>query len=204
MMRGILIFFILSGTFTTYADFMIEHRPFATLEAGLENIKKSPTDNGMLYMIVVRTHKRERAVPWYCNVSPELGVEGDHWSKGSWKTLPDGSPDPSVQVTLMNSRCLDLLATEKDRWPLAGDNLIVDMDLSFENLAPGQKLSLGSAILEITDIPHTGCMKFRERFGVDGLKFVSTKTARELRLRGVFARVLNAGVVTVGDHLKKI
>jgi MOSC domain-containing protein YiiM len=183
---------------------MIEHRPIATLEAGLENIKKSPADNGILYMIVVRTQKRERAVPWYCNVSPELGVEGDHWSKGSWKSLPDGSPDPSVQITLMNSRCLDLVATEKERWPLAGDNFIVDMDLSTENLKPGQKLSLGSAIFEITDIPHTGCMQFRERFGVDALKFVSTKAAKELRLRGIYARVLKAGSISVGDRLKKI
>lgn len=184
--------------------FMIEHRSFSDLQAGLEKIKKSPNDNGMLYMIVVRSMKRERAVPWYCNLAPEFGLEGDHWSQGSWKSLPDGSPDPQVQVTLMNSRCLDLIATSKERWPLAGDNLIVDMDLSASNLKPGQKLSIGSAILEVSDIPHTGCMKFRDRFGVEALRFVSTKEARELRLRGVFARVVKAGEIRIGDHLKKI
>ena len=183
---------------------MIEHRSFADLETGLENIKKSPRDNGMLYMIVVRPMKRERAVPWYCNLDPDVGLEGDHWSQGSWKSLPDGSPDPHVQVTIMNSRCLDLIATAKDRWPLAGDNLIVDMDLSMSNLPPGQKLSIGSAILQVSDIPHTGCMNFRDRFGVEALKFVSTKEARNLRLRGIFARVIKAGEIRVGDLMKKI
>jgi MOSC domain-containing protein YiiM len=183
---------------------MIEHRSIADLEKGLEYIKKSPTDNGTLYMIVVRTSKRERAVPWYCKLSPEFGVEGDHWLQGAWKTLPDGRPDPAVQVTIINSRCLDLIATEKDRWPLAGDNLIVDMDISTANLKPGQKVSIGSAVLEVSDIPHTGCMKFRDRFGVEALKFVSSKEARELRLRGLFARVIKEGEISIGDRMKKI
>lgn len=183
---------------------MIEHRSFTDLQAGLTQIKASPQDEGMLYMIVARPGKRERSIPWFCKLTPENGVEGDHWVNSSWKTLPDGSPDPDVQVTLMNSRSLQLIASTKDRWPLAGDNLIVDMDLSNHNLRPGQQLSIGTSIIEISDIPHTGCMKFRDHFGVEALKFVSTKEARELRLRGAFARVIKAGEIRVGDKLKKL
>lgn len=183
---------------------MIEHRSLTELQHGLEDIKNSPPDNGMLYMIVVRPTKRERSVPWFSKLSPAFGVEGDHWSQGSWKTLADGSPDPTVQVTIMNSRCLNLIATEKERWPLAGDNLIVDMDISTSNLKTGQKVSIGSAILEISDVPHTGCMKFRDRFGVEALQFVSSKEARDLRLRGLFARVVKAGEIRIGDRMKKI
>jgi MOSC domain-containing protein YiiM len=183
---------------------MIEHRSLTDLQHGLEDIKNSPSDNGMLYMIVVRPTKRDRNVPWFSKLAPEFGLEGDHWSQGSWKTLQNGSPDPSVQVTIMNSRCLHLIATAKERWPLAGDNLIVDMDISTSNLKAGQKVSIGSAILEISDVPHTGCMKFRDRFGVEALKFVSTKEARELRLRGMFARVIKAGEIRIGDRMRKI
>jgi MOSC domain-containing protein YiiM len=183
---------------------MIEHRSIEDLEHGLEKIKNSPADNGMLYMIVVRPAKRERAVPWYCKVSPDFGVESDHWAQGSWKVLPDGKPDPAVQVTIMNSRCLDLIATSKDRWTLAGDNLIVDIDLSTSNLKAGQRVEIGSAILEISNVPHTGCMKFRDRFGVEALKFVSTKEAKELRLRGAFARIIKAGEIRIGDRMRKI
>lgn len=183
---------------------MIEHPSIDILEAGLGHIRESPTDNGILQMIVVRPAKKERATPQHCELSLQRGVEGDHWATGCWKSLPDGRPDPTVQVAIMNSRCLDLITPSKLQWSLAGDNLIVDLDLSDRNLKPGQKLSIGTAILEITDVPHNGCTNFKERFGLDALKFVSTKTAKELRLRGIYAQVIQNGEVRIGDRMKKI
>jgi MOSC domain-containing protein YiiM len=183
---------------------MIEHPNLDTLETGLTNIQNSPRDNGSLEMIVVRPEKKHRATLQECELSLKRGVEGDHWAKGCWKSLPDGSPDPDVQVTLMNSRCLELISASKSQWPLAGDNLIVDMDLSIHNLQPGQKLSVGSAVLQITSVPHTGCNNFKERFGVDSLKFISSKKGKELRLRGIYARVVQDGYVKLGDRVKKI
>jgi MOSC domain-containing protein YiiM len=183
---------------------MIEHVAMNLLESGLTHIMDSPHDNGILHMIVSRPNKKERSTPVRCSLTRKGGIEGDHWANGCWKSLPDGSPDPTVQITIMNSRCLDLIATNKSRWPLAGDNLIVDMDLGVQNLKAGQKLSLGSSVLEITDVPHTGCIKFRDRFGIDALKFVSIKTAKEMRLRGVYAQVIQDGEIQIGDHLKKL
>jgi MOSC domain-containing protein YiiM len=183
---------------------MIEHPTLETLEAGVDHIRNSPSDDGILDMIVVRPQKKQRSTPQQCELTSKGGLEGDHWAKGCWKSLPDGSPDPSVQITIMNSRCLDLITTSKSQWPLAGDNLIADLDLSVGNLSPGQRLSIGSAILEITDVPHTGCNSFKERFGIESLKFVSTKMGKELRLRGIYAKVVKNGEVQVGDRLKKI
>ena len=183
---------------------MIEHPTLETLEAGVDHIRNSPSDDGILDMIVVRPQKKQRSTPQQCALTSKGGLEGDHWAKGCWKSLPDGSPDPSVQITIMNSRCLDLITTSKSQWPLAGDNLIADLDLSVENLSPGQRLSIGSAILEITEVPHTGCNSFKERFGLESLKFVSTKMGKELRLRGIYAKVVKDGEVQLGDRLKKI
>lgn len=183
---------------------MIEYRSQSFLESGLAHIRNSPADNGILEMIVTRPAKKARSTPHRCTLSSQGGVEGDHWAKGCWKSLPDGSPDPAVQVAIMNSRCLGLISASKSQWSLAGDNLIVDLDLSIHNLKPGQRLSIGTVILEITAVPHNGCASFKDRYGGDALKFISTKGAKELRLRGIYARVIQDGEIQLGDHLRKL
>jgi MOSC domain-containing protein YiiM len=95
------------------------------------------------------------------------------------------------------------VAQSRDRWALAGDQLFIDMDLSAGNLPPGTRLALGSAVVEITALPHTGCGKFVSRFGVDAMKFVNSAMGRELHLRGVNARVVQPGTIRVGDVVRK-
>jgi MOSC domain-containing protein YiiM len=132
------------------------------------------------------------------------GLVGDTWKvRGSSRTL-DGAAHPDMQLNIMNARVVALLAREKDRWPLAGDQLFIDMDVSSENLPPGTRLALGSAVIEVTDQPHTGCKKFEARFGLDALKFVNSPLGRQLRLRGLNAKVTQPGVIRVGDSVKKI
>ena len=108
-----------------------------------------------------------------------------------------------MQVTVMNSRAALLIANEPERRVLAGDQLYVDLDLSAANLPPGSRLALGSAVLEVTDQPHLGCAKFAVRFGQDALRVVNSRGGRELRLRGLNARVVVPGTVRAGDTIRK-
>jgi hypothetical protein len=183
---------------------MIHHLSEAELLAGLEGIKDAPEDGGTLDLIVIRPGENERTILTESEVSAGLGLHGDAWARHCWKTLPDGRPDPAVQITLMSSRCIALLAQEKSRWPLAGDQLYVDLDLSQTNLPVGQRLSIGSAILEITRERHTGCAKFSQRFGPAALAFVNSPTGMALHLRGIYARVVKDGVIKVGETLNKL
>mgnify|MGYP000409609618 CR=1 FL=1 len=121
-----------------------------------------------------------------------------------WIKLPSGEADPNVQVPIMNARMIEVLTNDKSRWPLAGDQLFVDLDLSVNNLAVGDRLQVGAAVLEITAEPHCGCSKFNKRFGPDALAFVNSKQGDAHRLRGVYAKIVAAGEVCVGDNIHKL
>lgn len=183
---------------------MVQYLSDVELRAGLQTIKDSPRDGGVVELIVIRPEENQRTVLTEAVLSAQRGVEGDAWANHPWKSLPNGLPEPNIQVTLMNSRCIELLAQGKDRWPLAGDQLYVDLDLSEENLPVGQRLSIGTALLEITEERHTGCAKFSARFGPAALAFVNSPTGMALHLRGIYARVVQDGSVNVGDRITKI
>lgn len=182
---------------------MARHLTLDELNAGLPEIHKSPEDRGILKAIVIRPKTDERVSLTECAISPELGVHGDKWVTSKWLTLPDGSPHPDVQVAIMNARTIALIAQEEERWPLAGDNLYVDLDLSADNLPCGQQLALGSAVLEITGEAHNGCKKFARRFGPDAVRFVNSELGKRLHLRGIYARIVQGGVIRVGDVITR-
>jgi len=174
------------------------HLTLEELDAGLDRSLVAPQDGGRVEMLIVRPTEDERAMPDSVELSAELGVHGDHWSTGKYRDEPD------IQIAITSSRVLDLVSGGRERWSLVGDNIIADLDLSTANLVPGQKLEAGSAVLEITEIPHAGCNKFANRFGADALRFVNLGRGKELRLRGVYARVIQPGILAVGDELRKL
>ncbi len=183
---------------------MPKHLTRAELDAGLPEILAAPADNGILRAIVIRSEKKERRDLQTCEISLALGTHGDHWARGFWKCTEDGQPHPDVQICLMNARCIALIAGTRERWPLAGDNLFIDMDLTPGNMPPGTRLAIGSAEIVITDTPHNGCASFIERYGRDACLFVNTGEGKKLRLRGIYARVVRDGRVSAGDRVVKV
>ncbi len=181
------------------------HLTTEELEAGLDEIRRAPADEGTIELIVRRPAEGEREVLAEGVLDLAEGLAGDRWSAHRSSRTPDGSPNVQTQLTLMNARVVDLVAAgERQRWALAGDQIYVDLDISEENLPAGTRLALGSAVIEVTPEPHTGCVKFASRFGNDAHRFVNTKPYRHLRLRGLNAKVIEPGTVSSGDTIRKL
>ena len=181
----------------------MEHPTASTLEGGLDDIRHSPPDRGRVDLIVRRPAENTREVLAEARLDRVQGLVGDTWRVRPSNLTRDRSPHPDLQLTLMNSRVAAMEAGDDERRQLAGDQLYVDLDLSEANLPPGTRLDLGSAVIEISDKPHRGCDKFAERFGQEALRFVNSPAGRELRLRGVNARIVTTGTVRVGDSIHK-
>ena len=177
--------------------------PARDFEPFLDDVRSAPADGGRVELIVLRPEAEQRVLVSEAVFDVIEGVVGDSWrARGSSRT-PDGSASPEAQVTIMSTRVLAAIEPDRSRWPLAGDQLLADADLSEANLPPGTRLAIGEAILEISEAPHTGCAKFRARFGSDALRWINSPLGRELRMRGVNLRVIRGGVVRVGDELRR-
>ena len=182
----------------------LTHLTMDELEAGLDLIRQCPTDEGRLELIVRRPQIDARELLEEGQLDLHDGLVGDTWrTRGSSRTA-DGSSHSDMQLNIMNARVIALVAQDKARWQLAGDQLFIDMDLSADNLPPGTRLALGSAVIEVTAQPHNGCKKFVARFGLDAMKFVNSPVGKQLHLRGINAKVVQPGTIRVGDTAKKL
>ena len=183
---------------------MRKNAPLSRLEESLDDIRMAPSDAGTVQLIAARPAVDERLVLTEARLDVRDGLVGDTWRvRGSSRT-PDGSASVDAQLTLVSARVAAVVAGDHERWPLAGDQLYVDLDLSIANLPPGSRVQLGSAVIEFSEAPHTGCAKFSARFGNDALRFVNSPVGRELRLRGANCRVVLNGIVRQGDTIRKL
>lgn len=181
----------------------VTHLTTDRLEAGLTYIRSSPTDDGVLELIVRRPAVDQREVVEVAELDLEKGLVGDSWVHRSSRNTSDGSPHPLMQLNVMNARAIALIAGDVERRSLAGDQLYIDLDLSEQNLPVGMRLAIGDAVIEVTEPPHRGCQKFSSRFGLDALRFVNSEVGQALRLRGLNARVVVPGTIRQGDVVRK-
>ena len=180
------------------------HRSTAELEAALPHIREAPGSTGTIELIVRRPAEDAREVLDVAEINDAEGIAGDTWNQRSSPTSADGGPHPDAQITIMSARAAAAVIGPMERWPLAGDQIYADLDISHETLAAGTQLRLGDAILEVTAKPHRGCAKFAARFGRDALRFVNTGEGRDLRMRGVNCRVVQPGTVRSGDPITRL
>lgn len=177
------------------------HRTTAELESLIDEILTAPKDAGPVEMIARRPGENQREVVETAELSTRNGLVGDNWVD---RVDENGEPHMKTQLTLMNARVADAVAGTRERWSLAGDQIYVDLDISQENLPAGSRIQVGTAVVEISDVPHTGCAKFSGRFGAEALRFANAGVGRENRFRGVNAFVVEDGVVSVGDKVTKL
>lgn len=177
------------------------HASRESLDPHLPTLRALGSEQGTLELIVVRPTEGERELPETAELTIEDGLVGDRWQP---RFDADGAPMRETQLTIASTHLLELIA-DRERWPLSGDNLLVDMGLDVESLPVGSRLAIGdTVVVQISEVPHTGCAKFSARFGSDALKFINSPDGRALRLRGVNAHVIVPGTVSTGDAVRRI
>jgi hypothetical protein len=183
----------------------VSHATTVELNQGLAHVTASPAVSGQLEAIVVRPASNERRTLESATLSPERGIDGDRWVTDSFYRLKDGRSDPRCQVSIMNARFLRQIAADQSAMCLAGDNLIVDLDLREANLPAGSRLAIGAeVVIEISDKSHTGCSKFAKRFGQEARAFANNEQGTSLHLRGRYAQIIRGGTIRVGDSVRKM
>ena len=174
------------------------------LDGRTDEVRAAPRDAGRVELIVRRPGPDRREVLSEATLDPERGLVGDDWLRRGSRSTSDGSADPEAQLTIMSTRVLAAIAPDRSLWPLAGDQVCADLDLSLEHMPPGTRLAIGDAEVVVTAKPHTGCSKFGARFGQDALDWMSSAAGKELRLRGVYVRIVRGALIRTGDTVRKI
>lgn len=177
---------------------------FAALDARLATLPPAPRTRGRVVQVCVRPEIDQREFPAVLTLCPERGAIGDRWERRTWMHLPDGRPDPRVQVAVAHHATLAMIQELTGDAHHPGDTLLVDLDLGAENLPAGARLQVGSAVIEVSDVENDACAKFAARHGADVFSWIRAPENRSRRLRGLFARVVSGGEVRPGDAIIRL
>ena len=179
----------------------MQHATAARLAEHIEHVVGAPADVGRIELVIARPAVGERTVLERGELRPGVGLVGDNYLERG--NANGGPADPLAELNLMSARALEAVAgPDRANWPPAGDQLIVDFDLSEANCPAGTRLAVGTAVIEVTAKPHNGCAKFAERYGIDAARWVNSRG--DLRLRGICAVVVSPGTVAPGGTISRI
>lgn len=179
----------------------MREQPGTQFDALLDRVHSAPLDNGLLNLIVRRPAVDERETLAQASLDLDLGLVGDRWATRQIDRTPVYL---AAQLTVINTRLLTAIEPDRTRWALAGDQLYVDLDLCEAHLPAGSRLAIGSSVIEVSEEPHTGCAKFSARFGGEALRWINSPVGRAHRLRGLNARIVEAGTIRVGDAIQRV
>lgn len=174
----------------------------AECDAALPHILAAPRDAAAIDSLCFRPAYGERRFPDRLQLTMADGIADERWLKAPWLTLPDGCPDPRIQVSILPRRVMELCWRDRDNTVHPGDTMVADLDMSEANMPTGTRLHVGSAVLEVSDKFNTGCVKWRDRYGADSLVWINHKPNRPLRLRGVLCRIVQDGVIHASDQIR--
>jgi hypothetical protein len=171
----------------------------AQIAAAMPHVLAAPKSDAPITSLCLRPAFGERSFPDHIVMTRAEGIPGERWATLPWSKLPDGSPDPRIQVSLLPSRVMDLVWQDKSM-PHPGDPIVADLDMSFANLPIGTLIQAGTAVLRVSDLPNNGCAKWKVRYGADAMAWVTADPS--LRLRGVLCSVEVDGAVSLTDRLQ--
>lgn len=179
----------------------MDEQPRTRFDEQLDLVHEAPADEGRLELVVRRPAVDEREVLDEATLDLDQGLVGDRWATRQLDRTPVYL---AAQLTAINTRLLAAIEPDRSRWPLAGDQLYMDLDLCERHLPAGSRLAIGSALIEVSEEPHTGCAKFSGRFGSEALRWINSPVGRTYRLRGLNARVVQSGTIRVGDVIRRV
>jgi hypothetical protein len=174
------------------------------LMQALPDILAAPKTAAVIHSLCFRPGFNQRSFPQSLALTVAEGVPGERWLSAPWLRLPDGRPDPNIQVSILPTRVLNLVWQDRDTSPHPGDTIVADLDTSLANLPEGSLLQAGSAVLRVSSVFNDGCVKWKARYGADAKAFLTAPGHPALRLRGVLCAVVQDGIVTLNDRLIKI